>query len=410
MSQDGASDSVAVISTATNTVLTTISVGDNPFGLAVSKDGTRLYVANTASNTVSVINTGNNTVERTISVSSSPKGLALTSDGTRLLVTNSGTNTVSVISTASLAVLTTITIGTTPFDVAVNSDGTRAFVVRNTTSGTVVAVDVSFGAPLLTVAAGGSITSTTTDSLIQFASNGVAIGAEIVRLAGRSTATATETADGVSLTLGTDQPVKTNGALIQASGATVSAHKAITVDTALLAATAPLLSLNTSSTLTTGFEAIDLIQRVKLTSVGPVVKLDNATLTVGGGALVCVGGGSLLRVTGDLVQLVNGARLTLSNGPLLFASGTSVVNASGALIAFEGGGNMVDVTNSLCASTCPSFNGIPVFLTGGATSGQVNIGAGAIKNPSLGTITKSSASSTALVVVDGPTSKVTIAP
>lgn len=40
----------------------------------------------------------------------------------------------------------------------------------------------------------------------------------------------------------------------------------------------------------------------------------------------------------------------------------------------------------------------------------MNIGAGAIKNPSLGTITKSSASSTALVVVDGPTSKVTIAP
>lgn len=50
--------------------------------------------------------------------------------------------------------------------------------------------------------------------------------------------------------------------------------------------------------------------------------------------------------------------------------------------------------NALCSGACPTFNGIPVFL--------------AIKNPSLGSVTKSSPSSTALVVVDGPTSKVTI--
>jgi len=93
----------------------------------------------------------------------------------------------------------------------------------------------------------------------------------------------------------------------------------------------------------------------------------------------------------------------------LTASGGSVVNVSGALVAFSGsGGNLVSVTNSLCSGTCPTFNGIPVFLAGGAVSSQVSIGPNAIKNGALGSITKSSPSSTALVVVDGPTSKVTI--
>jgi hypothetical protein len=305
-------------------------------------------------------------------------------------------------------VLTTITVGTAPADVAVTSDGTRAIVVRGSTGATAVAVDVSAGAPLLTVAAGGSITSTTTDALIQFAASTVTVGAELARLSGRTTATATEVADGVTLTLGTDQPVSTAGPLIEAVGATVSAQKAIVVDTALLAATAPLLNITAQSTFSTTFEAIDLVRNVKLTSVGPLVKLDGSTLTVGGGSLIRVAGGSLLRVTGDLVQLANGSTLNLSNGPLLTASGKSVVNVSGALIAFAGsGGNVVNVTNSLCSGACASFSGIPVFFSGGATSSQLSIGGNPIKSSSLGTIAPSGAS-TALVVVDGPTTKVTI--
>jgi hypothetical protein len=89
---------------------------------------------------------------------------------------------------------------------------------------------------------------------------------------------------------------------------------------------------------------------------------------------------------------------------------------SPSTLNFRGGhclihiGREGSVTNTLCGGLCPTFGGIPVFLAGGATSAQVSIGANAIKNASLGTITKSNPSSTALVVVDGPTTKVTIAP
>jgi len=46
---------VSVIDAATNTVVATIPVGNEPFGVAVTPDGTQAYVVNLADNTVSVI-------------------------------------------------------------------------------------------------------------------------------------------------------------------------------------------------------------------------------------------------------------------------------------------------------------------------------------------------------------------
>jgi YVTN family beta-propeller protein len=54
---------VSVIDTGTNTVIgPPILVGNNPVGVAVKPDGSKVYVANALSNTVSVIDTGTNTV------------------------------------------------------------------------------------------------------------------------------------------------------------------------------------------------------------------------------------------------------------------------------------------------------------------------------------------------------------
>ncbi|MFD5430273.1 YncE family protein, partial [Streptomyces sp. NPDC127084] len=56
------SNNVSVIDTTNNTVLTTIPVGTQPFGVAISPDGARAYVTNLDSDNVSVINTTDNTV------------------------------------------------------------------------------------------------------------------------------------------------------------------------------------------------------------------------------------------------------------------------------------------------------------------------------------------------------------
>jgi len=50
--------SVSVINLATNTVTTTIGVGDGPQGVAVNPAGTLAYVANFFGDSVSVINLG----------------------------------------------------------------------------------------------------------------------------------------------------------------------------------------------------------------------------------------------------------------------------------------------------------------------------------------------------------------
>jgi YVTN family beta-propeller protein len=49
-------NTVSVINVATNTVSTTIAVGSNPWGVSVSPDGLRVYVANYEAASVSVIN------------------------------------------------------------------------------------------------------------------------------------------------------------------------------------------------------------------------------------------------------------------------------------------------------------------------------------------------------------------
>ncbi len=70
----------------------------NPYGLAVSPDGTRAYVV--GANVVSVIYTDNNNViGDPIPVGAQPTRVAFSPDGTRAYVTNEGSDTVSVINT-----------------------------------------------------------------------------------------------------------------------------------------------------------------------------------------------------------------------------------------------------------------------------------------------------------------------
>ena len=77
-----------------------MNVGKRPYGIAVSPDGSKVYVTNEYSNTVSVIDTATNTVTATVPVESYPSGVAVSPDGTRVYVVNEG-GTVSVIDTVT---------------------------------------------------------------------------------------------------------------------------------------------------------------------------------------------------------------------------------------------------------------------------------------------------------------------
>jgi len=61
-------NTVSVINTTTNVIATTFAVGNLPTMVAITPDGSRAYVINSASATVSVINTATDGVIATISL------------------------------------------------------------------------------------------------------------------------------------------------------------------------------------------------------------------------------------------------------------------------------------------------------------------------------------------------------
>jgi YVTN family beta-propeller protein len=90
-----------------------VPVGTGPWGVAVSSDGTKAYVANFFSNTTSVINTTDNTVIAKVPVGISPSGVAVSPDGTKVYVVNAD-GTVSIIDTTKNIVTAAVKVGKAP--------------------------------------------------------------------------------------------------------------------------------------------------------------------------------------------------------------------------------------------------------------------------------------------------------
>ncbi|MCP4712665.1 MAG: hypothetical protein GY869_28905, partial [Planctomycetes bacterium] len=144
------SDNVSVLEASTNSVITSVSVGEMPWGIAATPDAAKVLTANQDDNTVSVINTASNTETNTITVGTSPWGLAINPGGTKAYVANSGSGTVSVIDIASEAVIATVNVGTNPHWLAFTPDGRQVYV-SNRSSGSVSIIDTGTDTVIQTV-------------------------------------------------------------------------------------------------------------------------------------------------------------------------------------------------------------------------------------------------------------------
>ena len=130
-----------------------MGVGSNPIAVAVSPDGTKVYVTNYESNNVSVIDTATNTVISTVDVGARPGGIAVSPDGTKVYVTNEFSSNVSVIDTATNAVIATVDVGNSLWGVAVSPDGSKVYVA-NENSNTVSVIDTATNTITATVEVG----------------------------------------------------------------------------------------------------------------------------------------------------------------------------------------------------------------------------------------------------------------
>jgi phospholipase C len=166
---ESGTNTVSVISTASNAVTSTIVVGVYPHGVAITPDGTKAYVANTGPNTgpggsetVSVIDIASGAV-RPVTVASGrvrhvltldqPHGVAVSPDGSHVYVTDSENDAVVVLDGASLRVRGVIPVGNTPWNTAFSADGTAAYVT-NANSDSVSVIDTATRRVSATIALG----------------------------------------------------------------------------------------------------------------------------------------------------------------------------------------------------------------------------------------------------------------
>jgi len=151
---DSANDRVSVLDVATRAVVGSIAVGGAPSGIAVAGDG-RAYVVNSADGTVTVFDTATNRIMRPyVYVGSDPTGVAVNAAGTRVVVANSYEGSVSVIDTGTWNV-TPVVVGNGPYGVAIS--GNRA-LITNEFDDTVTVLDLSTNTVAATIAVGDAPT------------------------------------------------------------------------------------------------------------------------------------------------------------------------------------------------------------------------------------------------------------
>ncbi len=153
-----ADGTVSVIDSATNSVVTTVEVGTNPLGVAVSPDGDRVYVTHQrVAGTVTILDAASNDVVGSVAVGAGPSGVSVKLPGTKVYVVNRDDKTVSVLDVATGLVIATIPVGNNPLGVAVSPAGTPAYVV-NKGSDSVSVIDTNLDAVVATVDVGNDPT------------------------------------------------------------------------------------------------------------------------------------------------------------------------------------------------------------------------------------------------------------
>ena len=125
-----ASSSTVVVDTTTHEVLAEIEVGGQPHDVTFHPDGSRAYVTNRLDDTLSVIDVESRDVVDTIAVGDEPHGVLLDAPGELIYVLNSSQDSVSVIDAETLEETRRLTTSRVPWSLALSPDGEKIFVTN----------------------------------------------------------------------------------------------------------------------------------------------------------------------------------------------------------------------------------------------------------------------------------------
>jgi YVTN family beta-propeller protein len=152
---------VRVLDATTYALLKTINVGVNPREIAINQTTGLAYVVNYTSKSVSVIDTNTDTVQATIPLSYSPWAIALAGNKAFVSAYVDGNNdVVFALDLVTNAVLATIPVGRTPYGIGATADNVY---VSNLLSSLITVLDVATNAVVAIVPANGQPTDIEAD-------------------------------------------------------------------------------------------------------------------------------------------------------------------------------------------------------------------------------------------------------
>ncbi|EQD50288.1 40-residue YVTN family beta-propeller repeat-containing protein, partial [mine drainage metagenome] len=121
---------LSIIALATDVVSTlTIPNGLDPLALALSPDGSRLYIANSGNNTIAVLNVETGSFLNSIAVTGFPESLSVSPDGGILAAALPAAGIVDLIPISQSQPVTPINVGSSPATLTYSPDGTRLYVL-----------------------------------------------------------------------------------------------------------------------------------------------------------------------------------------------------------------------------------------------------------------------------------------
>ncbi len=168
---DSAASGLTVANSQTGATIAGIITGVSPDAILIVPNGQTGYVVNIGSNTVTCFNVNTLLVTATIPVGFGPVGMAL--HGTTLYVTCNNSNAVFVIDTTTNTVVgLPIAVGTLPVGIVVTPDGSKVYVANvNSNNVSVIRTSTNTVIATIPVGAGPSGLAVTPDSSLVLVTN-----------------------------------------------------------------------------------------------------------------------------------------------------------------------------------------------------------------------------------------------
>ncbi len=125
---DKTADGIGVFDVEQNKLIKILDGGSDPEQMAVSADGTKLYVANEDVGLATIVDIAANKVIKTIPVGDEPEGVGISPDGKTVYITSEDDAEIFVIDTETDTLAKSFKVGLRPRVAAFLPDGTRAYI------------------------------------------------------------------------------------------------------------------------------------------------------------------------------------------------------------------------------------------------------------------------------------------